>query len=200
VRRIVAATVTAALGLGLAAVGCAPAVDPAKLAAVQVAGPEVTLRGCRLLGPVEGKDSDRWVQGGPRLETAMLDLRKKAVIGGGNTLVTDSIEPPRDTDYTPTFTVRARLFSCSAEAQGLAAAPSPSPPGSSVLPAPSGGAPGPKAAPEPHCEPDCSPGYTCLRGTCVSACNPRCGANERCAADRVCHPVAALPGAAPLPP
>jgi hypothetical protein len=48
----------------------------------------------------------------------------------------------------------------------------------------------PPAPPAPAgvCEPDCSPGYTCLRGKCVSACNPTCGDNERCGADRICHP------------
>jgi hypothetical protein len=40
----------------------------------------------------------------------------------------------------------------------------------------------------PVCEPDCSPGYTCLRGVCVSACNPPCPAGERCGADRICYP------------
>jgi hypothetical protein len=48
--------------------------------------------------------------------------------------------------------------------------------------------PAPPAPPAGVCEPDCSPGYTCLRGTCVSACNPLCGENERCGADRLCHP------------
>jgi hypothetical protein len=47
------------------------------------------------------------------------------------------------------------------------------------------------AAPALVCEPDCSPGYVCLRGTCVSACNPLCAENERCGADRSCHPRAA---------
>lgn len=178
--------------LALQVAGCTPAVDPAKIAAVQVAGAEVTLRGCRLLGPLEGRDSDRWVPGGPRLETAMLDLRKKAVLGGGNTLVTDSIEPPRDTDYTPTFIVRARLYSCSADGPP---APAPSVDAAAAKPAAT-----PALAPRTVCEPECSPGYTCLRGTCVSACNPLCGAGERCGADRVCHPVAPLPAVAPVAP
>ncbi len=30
------------------------------------------------------------------------------------------------------------------------------------------------------CEPDCRDGFTCVRGACVSACNPPCGAGERC--------------------
>jgi hypothetical protein len=54
-------------------------------------------------------------------------------------------------------------------------------------PAPPAPAP-PAPAAAGACEPDCSPGYTCLRGVCVSACNPPCPAGERCGADRVCYP------------
>jgi hypothetical protein len=36
------------------------------------------------------------------------------------------------------------------------------------------------------CEPECSPGYTCVRGQCVEACNPRCVAPQRCGVDRLC--------------
>jgi hypothetical protein len=50
-----------------------------------------------------------------------------------------------------------------------------------VAPAPA------SSAPAGACEPDCSPGYTCLRGTCVSSCNPPCAAGQRCGADRICH-------------
>jgi hypothetical protein len=41
--------------------------------------------------------------------------------------------------------------------------------------------------PAPSCEPACSPGYACVRGSCVSACNPACAAGQQCGADRVCH-------------
>jgi hypothetical protein len=41
--------------------------------------------------------------------------------------------------------------------------------------------------PAAACEPECSPGYACVRGTCVSACNPPCGPGQRCGADRACH-------------
>jgi hypothetical protein len=37
------------------------------------------------------------------------------------------------------------------------------------------------------CVPDCSPGYTCVEGKCISACNPLCEAGQRCGADRICH-------------
>jgi hypothetical protein len=37
------------------------------------------------------------------------------------------------------------------------------------------------------CEPSCSPGFVCLRGACVSACNPACGSGQACGPDRVCH-------------
>jgi hypothetical protein len=189
----------------LALAACGPAVDPGKLAAVQVVGTDASLRGCRLLGPLVGKDDDRWTPGSPRYETAVLDLRKKAVLGGGNRLVTDSIEPPRDSDPVPTFFVRARLFACAGHDGG----PSEGPPnpsgsaggiGSSPTRATAEVAPPAKPAAGPLCEPDCSPGYTCLRGACVSACNPACGGGERCGADRICHPLAAVAPVAPVPP
>jgi hypothetical protein len=55
-------------------------------------------------------------------------------------------------------------------------------------------APAPASAPAAAgasggCEPECSPGFTCLRGACVSACNPPCEKGQRCEADRACHAV-----------
>jgi hypothetical protein len=174
--------------------GCGPPVDRAAVAAVQVTGIGESPQGCRLLGPLEGRDNDRWVPGGPRYETAMLDLRKKAVLGGGNFVAVDSITPPGDSDYNPTFVVKARLFACSGPVHIASASPvtSATPPRAAP----------PPAAPTPPrlCEPDCSPGYTCVRGTCVSACNPACTSGERCGADRICHPIASMPAPAPVPP
>ncbi len=40
------------------------------------------------------------------------------------------------------------------------------------------------------CVPSCRSGYVCLRGACVSACNPVCGANEQCTATGECIPTA----------
>jgi hypothetical protein len=37
------------------------------------------------------------------------------------------------------------------------------------------------------CVPDCSPGYVCIEGKCISACNPLCEPGQRCGADRICH-------------
>jgi hypothetical protein len=42
----------------------------------------------------------------------------------------------------------------------------------------------------PSCTPDCSPGYVCMSGKCVSACNPPCGQGQQCGADRTCHSTA----------
>ena len=41
--------------------------------------------------------------------------------------------------------------------------------------------------PKAICEPDCSPGFTCLHGACVTACNPGCASGEQCGGDRTCH-------------
>lgn len=43
-----------------------------------------------------------------------------------------------------------------------------------------------EAAPPPECIPDCSPGYTCVNGECISACNPPCGPGQVCSAERIC--------------
>lgn len=42
------------------------------------------------------------------------------------------------------------------------------------------------APPVKECVPPCSPGYLCLDGTCVEACNPKCQPSERCTAERIC--------------
>jgi hypothetical protein len=147
-----------------------------------------------MLAQLEGKDDDRWAAGGLHYEKAILALRRQAVLGGGNYLFIDNVAPPRDTDYLPAFIVKARLFACPAATAASSApvaavamgAPAPQPP-SSVAP----------PAPALVCEPDCSPGYTCLRGKCVSACNPLCAAGERCGVDRICHPLANTPPSAP---
>ncbi len=129
----------------------------------------------RGLGPVEGKDTNRWVPNGPSYEAALVDLRKKAVAGGGNHLVLDVLTPPNALDYVPSFSIQARLFACPAAR-------------AKVAPLPARVEPSAQPAPARTCEPDCSPGYTCLRAVCVSACNPLCGAGERCGVDRICLP------------
>jgi hypothetical protein len=188
------APATAGLITLVATLSCSPAVDRAAVAAVQVSGARDPPAGCRLLGPLEGRDSNRWVPGGPRYETVMLYLREKAVLGGGNHLQIDAIVPPRDEDYNPVFIVRARLYACNpgsahainaADARPVAASASPTP---AVVASPSAT----PASASRVCEPECSPGYVCVRGSCVSACNPLCAAGERCGVDRICHPVSAL--------
>ncbi len=167
------------------ALSCAPPADPAALAAVEIVSRVEPPAACRGLGPVEGKDTNRWVPNGPSYQAALVDLRRKAVAGGGNHVVLDALSPPNAQDYMPAFSIQARLFACPAAKAGSAAPP---------LAAPSA-----QTASARICEPDCSPGYTCLRGACVSACNPLCAAGERCGADRICHldTVPASPAPAP---
>lgn len=45
-----------------------------------------------------------------------------------------------------------------------------------------------EAVSSPQCEPACRAGYVCVRGACVSACNPQCGPDERCGANLECLP------------
>ncbi len=184
-----AAAIPALIGLAALAsghAGCVPPIDPSALAAVQVESKVEPPKACRALGSLEGKDTDRWAAGGLSYEAALLDLRRKAVNGGGNRLVVDEVISPRATDYLPAFLIQARLFSCPVAGAAVASA--------SVAPAASA-APAQARA----CEPDCSPGYTCLRGACVSACNPLCGAGERCGADRICRADPTLMSPAPVP-
>lgn len=184
-----AAATLALLGLPALALGhggCVPPVDPSAIAAVQVDTKIEPPKDCRALGPLEGKDTDRWAAGGLSYEAALLDLRKKAVTGGGNRVVVDEVTSPRATDYLPAFLIEARMFTCPVAGAAVASAPGPA-----IASA--------AAAPARVCEPDCSPGFTCLRGVCVSACNPLCGAGERCSADRICRadPTMAAPAPAP---
>ena len=176
----------AGAALVIGALGCAPPVDPAAIAAVEVTSKIEPPPACRALGPLEGKDTDRWAPGGLSQHAALLDLRKKAAAGGGNHVVIDEVTPPQTSDYMPSFSIQGRLFACPAAAARSATLPPE--PASSATPASAR-----------VCEPDCSPGYTCLRGVCVSACNPLCPSGERCGADRICRPdaVPVSPGRAP---
>ncbi len=156
------------------------------MAAVEIVNKATPPPSCRALGLVDGKDSDRWSAGGMTYERALTDLRRKAVDGGGNYVVIDATAPPKDGDYMPAFIIHGRLFTCPSGAVSANAAPA----ASSASPRPSPAA----------CEPECSPGYTCLRGSCVSACNPLCNAGERCGQDRICHPISASPAPSSVPP
>ena len=182
--RALAFAALAALAAG--ALACAPPADPAALAAVEIVSKVEPPAACRGLGALEGKDSNRWVPNGPSYEAALVDLRRKAVAGGGNHVVLDVLTPPNALDYMPTFSIQARLFACPAAREGIAAPPPRAPPSA-------------QPASARICEPDCSPGYTCLRGACVSACNPLCGAGERCGVDRICRPDTVPGSPAPEP-
>jgi hypothetical protein len=39
------------------------------------------------------------------------------------------------------------------------------------------------------CDPICSPGFACERGTCLPRCNPTCATDEICTRQRLCAPV-----------
>jgi hypothetical protein len=45
----------------------------------------------------------------------------------------------------------------------------------------------PIAAPAPMCTPACRPGFLCLSGHCVTACNPRCSGHQYCTETGVCR-------------
>jgi hypothetical protein len=56
-----------------------------------------------------------------------------------------------------------------------------------TLPGPIDGA---TSSPAPHlaCDPICSPGFACERGTCLPRCNPTCATDAICTRQRVCAP------------
>ena len=57
-----------------------------------------------------------------------------------------------------------------------------------ILPGPIGrAAAGPPTA-QLACDPICSPGFACAKGTCVPQCNPTCAADETCTPQRLCAP------------
>jgi hypothetical protein len=97
-------------------------------------------------------------------ERAAEALRREARKRGGNYV---HMQWMGQLSYA-TVVVRGRLYACPAEATANTAPPS-------------------AEAQSAACEPDCSPGFVCLRGRCVSACNPSCGDGERCGTDRLCH-------------
>ena len=37
------------------------------------------------------------------------------------------------------------------------------------------------------CQPECSADHVCVKGECVSVCNPPCSGGLYCGEDRVCH-------------
>ncbi len=189
-----------ALAAGLAAPGCweemgdAPAVSPALVSRVTVSKREPESE-CRPLGAAEGRGDD---DEAPTYQAAWADLRRQAAERGANYVVLDaSSETHLDsfTGSTSSLTLRGRLFACPSvttvtarSSQPTSARLSPAP-----APAPMSFDPPPELVPAStdeggdRCEPDCSPGYTCLRGACVPACNPACWGGQHCGEDRRCH-------------
>jgi hypothetical protein len=138
-----------------------PAEAPAPVAVEDHAPPSA----CRALAFIE---SDTPTMGKEPYERAAEALRREARKRGGNYVHMQWMG--QLSIYK--VVVRGRLYDCPAEALAQA------PPAASSSPA---------AQSSAACEPDCSPGFVCLRGRCVSACNPPCGDTERCGADRICH-------------
>jgi hypothetical protein len=147
-------------GLALALAACAPdkpASDAKRLAPIPVEKHDPPAY-CKLVGPVMGE-----VLFGDE-KMARAELEKNARAAGGNFVELDVIH-----HHPGGFDLQGRLFACPAE-------PPPPPP-----------APACQGPTEIACQPGCSPGYACLAGVCVSACNPPCGAGESCGADHSCH-------------
>ena len=114
------------------------------------------------------------------------DAVRNAVMTGGNYVVIDVLERPVIAGVGG-YVVRGRLFNCPRPA-APAAQPARAPVQiASVGPQNVAQASDAVVLPKAICEPDCSPGFTCLHGACVTACNPGCASGEQCGGDRTCH-------------
>jgi hypothetical protein len=112
------------------------------------------------------------------------DAVRNAVMTGGNYVVIDVLERPVIAGVGG-YVVRGRLFNCPRPA---APQPARAPVQiASVAPQNAAQASDAVVLPKAICEPDCSPGFTCLHGACVTACNPGCASGEQCGGDRSCH-------------
>jgi hypothetical protein len=125
---------------------------------------------CRLIGAQQSMDPKVYApfaSFGANSDDALEALREKAVERGANYVVLDFVAGP---------SAQGRLFACPSDALA-------------TLSGPGGGAAPPVGSVPvaPSCKPDCSPGYACVDGSCVSACNPPCAAGKTCGADRLCH-------------
>lgn len=162
--------------LALTAVGCGgsgsyeerqAALAKAKAASAVTVGKTEPSSACKLIGAQQATDPKMYTpfaNFGANSDDALQNLRQKAVDRGANYVVLDFVAGPM---------ANGRLYACP---EG--AIPDPG--------APPGAAPAAPPA-QAACKPDCSPGYACVSGACVSACNPPCGAGKQCGADRTCH-------------
>ena len=160
--------------LGIATLGCGGEDKQARLAAAshvvmgRVEPPPV----CRLVMSYMARDPKAYAPFAAlaaNSEDALRELRLKASDSGANYVVVDFVAGP---------SAQGRLYACPPEAVP--------PPG--AVPAVGVMVVAPPMPPPPDaCKPPCSPGYACVDGTCVSACNPPCPASKQCGADRVCY-------------
>lgn len=157
-----------------------PMVDARAAAQVELSQAEPP-PGCGYLGPIKGSA----LVGD--LSDAHGDAVRNAVMIGGNYVVVDVTERPVVAGVGG-YVVRGRLFSCARPQAPLAPQPPRAPVQiASVGPQNAAQSSDAVALPKAICEPDCSPGFTCLHGACVTACNPGCASGEQCGADRTCH-------------
>jgi hypothetical protein len=189
------------LCLALFAVGCAetaaaPRIDPrlAEHVAVSRAEPGPN---CALLGAVEGQSPEcDDVESSTAYEAAYDNLRTNAALRGGNFVVIDSTGGPHLVSVSPVvydgrMSIRGRVFACTSGWPQKVATPDPMPGidhlWSEMVTPPSSLPNVASVSPAGGCEPECSPGYVCMRNACVMACNPVCFAGQTCGEDRICH-------------
>jgi hypothetical protein len=164
----------------------APAIDPRIAAEVTVdkAEPSPT---CGYLGPIKGGSMVG------DLGDAHGEVVRRAVLRGGNYVSIDLLERPMVAGVGG-YTLHGRLFLCPKK-NGEPQPPAPTTTFQAPRPmeaqapaaAPKVDQPVSVSAPKVACEPECSPGFACVHGACVTACNPACGNGQQCGTDRTCH-------------
>jgi hypothetical protein len=171
--------------VSLSACGAAESrINPRVAATVDVTKNEPAI-GCEYIGSVKGSTALG------ELSDAHADVIRNALLTGGNYVAVDIVERPMIVGVGG-YTIRGRLFACPRKSstsvemarldRGLTGAPGNASGASRAAKTTDDG-----ALPKAPCEPDCSPGYTCSQGACVTACNPACADGEQCGADRACH-------------
>jgi hypothetical protein len=163
-----------------------PRIDPRVAATVDVTKNEPPI-GCEYIGAIKGSTALG------DLTDAHADVIRTALLTGGNYVAVDIVERPMIVGVGG-YAIRGRLFACRQRPiapaemarldQGGAGA------GADVRRAASAAKTSEEPAfPKALCDPDCSPGYACSHGACVTACNPACADGEQCSPDRTCRVV-----------
>jgi hypothetical protein len=149
--------------------------------------------GAQLVGPIEGTDGSGCAFDDARgtLRNATTALKEAAVRSGADFVKVTKVTKPYSGHecYHQEFKLEGLAYRVhpapAAPLQPAPPAPAIAVAAPAIAAAPAADSASPQAA---ACTPPCSPGYACEAGVCRALCNPACGAQQTCRADRVCVP------------